>query len=149
MSVRIALVRHGDAPFHIIDSKRQLSNKGKVEAHNTAIYLKEIKYHVKEIIHSDLERAKDTAEIIRQEIAPEITCQVSQDLRPESLTDIWEHNLMAWEKDRDLLIVSHMPFLPLLLEQLTGKRIPFPTAGCVVLEKEEDGVHWKLIQSNF
>ncbi len=149
MSVRIALIRHGDAPFHIIDSQRQLSNKGKMEAHNTALYLREIKFPVKEIIHSGLDRARDTAEIIRQELAVDLNCKISQDLCPESSTSAWENNLIVWEEGRDALIISHMPFLPMLLEQLTGKRINFPTAGCVVLEKEEGEVQWKLVQSNF
>lgn len=147
--MKIALVRHGDAPYHVIDSQRQLSKKGQFEAHQTALYLKEIKFIPSKIIHSGLDRARDTAEIIREELKFHSPCEVVPEIRPESNPDIWEHNLMGWPKEEDLLIVSHMPFLPILLEQLTGKRTAFPTAGCVVLEKQTDGVHWLLVQANF
>ncbi len=149
MSIKIALVRHGDAPFHVIDSQRQLSKKGQEEAHNTALYLKEISFPTKTIIHSGLDRARDTAEIIREELAPQLHCEISEDLRPESNLSPWENNLIAWKEGHDAIIVSHMPFLPMLLEELTGKRTAFPTAGCVIIEKEEGELHWKLVQANF
>jgi len=147
--MKIALVRHGDAPYHIIDSQRQLSKKGQLEAHKTALYLKEIKFAPQKILHSGLDRARDTAEIIREELNFRRPCEVSPELKPESNPDIWEHNLMGWPEEENLLIISHMPFLPFLLEQLTGKRKAFPTAGCVILEKRSDEIHWHLIQANF
>jgi len=148
MSIKLALIRHGDAPFHPIDSRRQLSNTGRTEAMQTAQYLKEIKFTPDNIIHSGLDRARDTSQIIQEAIAAHLSCEVSADLKPESSVHSWANNLMIWE--RNLILVSHMPFLPLLLEEICGKRVFFPTAGCVILEKNNsDDLDWKLVQSNF
>ena len=148
MGIKIALIRHGDAPFHPIDSHRQLSSKGREEASQTAQYLKDIGFRPEALIHSGLDRARDTAEIIRQKVAAHLVCDVSTDLRPSSLPIIWENNLMIWEKDT--IFVSHMPFLPELLEALCDKPVAFPTAGCVILEKQSPQAHeWKILQANF
>ncbi len=148
MSIKIALIRHGDAPFHPIDSHRQLSSTGRAEALQTAQYLKEIQFKPDNIIHSGLDRARDTSQIIQETIAVHLTCEVSPQIKPESSIQTWAYNLMIWEGN--LILVSHMPFLPLLLEEICGKRVFFPTAGCVILEKpSSDDLNWKIVQSNF
>ncbi len=148
MAIKIALIRHGDAPFHPIDSLRQLSALGKEEAAQTANYLKEIGFRPSVIIHSGYDRARDTAEIIREKIASHLECEISPDLKPSAAPSVWENNLMIW--DKDTLLISHMPYLPMLVERLCGKSINFPTAGCVILEKENpEDAHWKLVKANF
>jgi len=148
MTIKIAIIRHGDAPFHPTDSMRQLSPLGRQEAAQTADYLKTISFLPDAIIHSGLDRARDTAEIIREKMAVHLTCEVSSDLRPESNPGIWENNLIIW--DKNLILVSHMPFLPQLCERLCGRAITFPTAGCIILEKKSvDSPFYELVHSNF
>ncbi|MAF79180.1 MAG: hypothetical protein CME60_13545 [Halobacteriovoraceae bacterium] len=148
MSIQLALIRHGDAPYHIDDHQRQLSQLGKKEAETTGQYLQEISFIPQEIFHSGLDRARDTTQIIRDTLGINTSIQISPDLRPESNPVIWENNLMVLEKNT--MIVSHMPYLPMLLELLCNRRVSFPTAGCVILEKAHfDDPHWKIVRANF
>lgn len=140
------LVRHGSAAEAKRDRDRILTSVGRSEVEELRRVLEERGVHVDRILHSGFRRAEQTAAILASlsDAEPRAHAGLSPGDDPD---------LLIAELD-DLggstLIVSHLPFLPALCEELLEPPTPslrFRTAGAVCLENvgESSGRgRWRL-----
>lgn len=93
------------------------------------------------IWHSGKLRARQTAETCLRVLNSFAQFTAVRGLQPDDDPETIASALAA--EERDVLIASHMPFLPILLHRLTtGRRdrisAEFPLHGCVALEQVGD-----------
>jgi len=143
----ITLIRHAEAVHPSVDPARPLSPAGRSQAERTARQLKECGASASRFIHSGKTRAMETAEIVRQAINGEGELVQMDQLSPNDATDAIYFFLNDCEDD--VMIFSHLPFLPKLTSRLmTGdedsSHLAFVPAAAVMLEREEGG-KWKII----
>ncbi len=142
----LILVRHGHALNNDVDGLRVLSDEGKEQARQAGFFINELSDKPFKIYHSELLRAKETAQLIASKLGRSPEVLEDANLLPNSSFDIWENNLMVHEQT--LALVGHMPFMGIFASKLLNRPMSFPTGGCLVLEKQVDD-HWSLINSNF
>ena len=141
MAQFVFLVHHADAVAGNIDHMRPLSPKGLAQAEEVAKLLAERGAKPAVIWHSGKLRARQTAEACWRALNPFAQFSAARGLQPDDDPDTIAVALAA--EKRDVLIASHMPFLPTLLHRLTtGRRdrmsAPFPMNGAVALERAND-----------
>jgi phosphohistidine phosphatase len=145
----VYLVHHADAVAGNVDHMRPLSSRGRAQAEQVAKMLAERGVKPAVIWHSGKLRARQTAEACWRAVNPFAEFAAVRGLQPDDDPDTMAIALAA--EDRDVLIASHMPFLPALLHRLTthstgsgqaGRRdrlsAPFPLNGAVALERDQD-----------
>lgn len=142
--MKLYLVRHGSALDEAVDPARPLSPKGEKQARITGRFLHDLGTVPEEIWVSEKLRARRTAAIIAKELGLKSAPEPHGGLAPmdpvEELCDELQ------DRDGDLLIVGHAPFLPRLAALLldgpeTG--FFFDTGGVACLERMEPG-NWLL-----
>jgi phosphohistidine phosphatase len=139
--VFIFLVHHAEAVSADIDHTRPLSRLGQTQAERVARAAAGHAAKPAVIWHSGKLRAKQTAETCLRILNPFAEFKMVAGLRPEDDPETIATALVA--EERDVLIASHLPFLPALLHRLTtGRRdrlsAEFPLNGCVALERSGD-----------
>jgi phosphohistidine phosphatase len=141
----LVLVHHGDAVGPEVDAMRPLSSVGRAATERVADAAAARGIKPDAIWHSGKLRARQTAEIFWKACNPLAPFTAERGLLPDDPPQ-WIRDRLTGE-DRTILIVGHMPYLPRLLEMLTGARddraVSFPLHGCVALEA--DGGQWKEI----
>lgn len=80
--MKLFLVQHGEAVSKEKDVQRPLSNKGRLEARNTATFLRRARLKVPLIWHSGKTRALQTAEILAEVLCVEGNVMMKQGLAP-------------------------------------------------------------------
>ena len=140
--MKLILVRHGHAPHR--EGKRSLSERGEEEVRALAEYLNQKGFLPERIFHSDLLRAEQTARLL-QESCTDIPLEISEDLRPESPVSHWHERLNDWREN--LMLVGHMPYMPIMAKTLIDQWMDFPTAQAVILEKKAQ--NWTLINRSW
>ena len=116
------LLRHGDASQEAFsDRQRPLSEEGKISILRVAKYLTDENISVTKIITSPLLRAWQTALIIGDNFKISESIQESEYLLPESNPADIISELKNFSDDEKVLLVSHQPFLGLLISQLICK----------------------------
>jgi len=143
--MRLYLMRHGAAVSGAVDSQRPLSDSGRAEVRRLGQFLQSRGDRVVEIQHSTLVRAAQTAAIMSETWAQTSTVLEREGLAPEDSVAATAEGLR--HETRDILLVSHLPYLPMLAARLlqnTSSRIGFATAGMMVLEGE--GADWSLLE---
>jgi phosphohistidine phosphatase len=144
--MHVILVRHGKAQHGQSDSERPLSEEGCRIIENLGMRLKQESEQVSQIWHSQLLRAKQTAEILQRHLLPAEGLKAESFLTPHS--DPLAVRSILESEARSLVIVSHLPFLEYLANLLvTGQtesdEIQFPPGGAAKLQRN---THlWKLI----
>jgi phosphohistidine phosphatase len=138
------LVRHGTAAAGSDDRTRPLTPAGRTEVLATARALAAHGAAVAEIRHSGLARARETAEILGEVLAPRHGVVAATGLGPEDDPDVAAAELgLAGEP---LMLVGHLPHLARLTVALVGgaadERIVFAPATAVGLRRRPDG--WAL-----
>ncbi len=144
--MKLFLIRHGEALPSSVDSDRPLSDRGVKQGETLAAILKEHHgFQRVKIYHSPKLRAEQTASIISKAFLS-TPLLMSNELLSNSDPDIWHALLDSMEED--IVLVSHLPFIPALFELLAGENddITFPTASCLLLESSENG--WALIRQD-
>ncbi len=139
--MKLYLVRHGDAVHPQIDPTSPLSREGREEVRQVASAVADRVDGINVVWHSTKLRARETAEILA-----DILCPKSELLERDGLTPNAPPDPIAAELSGmpgDLVIVSHLPFLPHLSEILLDSPVEFRTAGFACLEAN-DSVDWKL-----
>lgn len=131
------LVHHADAVPADVDSTRPLSARGRAQAADVARRVAARKAGPKAIWHSGKLRARETAEIYLTTVNPSATFTATRGLHPDDDPE-WMRDLLAGEAD-DLMIVSHYPLLPALLQLMCGADAAFPQHGAVALERNQGG----------
>ena len=138
MAQFVFLVHHGDALAAEVDHTRPLSSLGRDQAARVAELVAQHHCKPEQIWHSGKLRARQTAEAWLLNVNPLATFTAVRGLQPDDDPEAVAVALDAEEKD--IAVVSHLPFLPALLHRLTtGRRdrlsTPFPMHGCVALER--------------
>jgi phosphohistidine phosphatase len=137
------LVRHAEAVSPEVDVKRPLSQEGVANAAKMGRYLEKRGARVAEVRHSSKLRAAQTAEIVASELEDQPRLVGQQGLAPNDPVEPVARELQS--HPQDLMIVSHLPFLPNLVENLLGTgrspgSLSCPPAGCVILSRDPDGI---------
>jgi len=131
--MKLYLIRHGD--YASSDITKPLNQKGEADIERMARYLKTREFSLDEIWHSSKLRAAESAQII----AKVFNCThvkekeyLSPNQSPQQTIDDLK------EVNHDVVIVSHLPFIPHLLAKLFPEKMStsflLPTASVVVIE---------------
>ena len=147
--MKLYLMRHGEALSPQKDPERGLSDKGKLNVELVAKHLHKQGVLFSKILHSKKKRARETAEIMREIIAPNVQLNLHDKITPNDDPHNIFSEINSWEEDT--LITSHLPFVPNLMTLLTEKdaymtAITFETATVICLEKE-NSYKWKFLWS--
>jgi phosphohistidine phosphatase len=140
------LVRHGHAVPKADDDERPLSKRGRAEAQAMADWLKPMGIEVDELWHSAKTRARQTAAIVCDAVRAPGGVHQRKGLKP--MDDVGPVLDELARRQRDLMIVGHMPHLSLLASSLLAGRsggdfLAFPTAGVACLARDDDT--WNLL----
>ncbi len=144
--MKLYLVQHGQAMDKTDNPERPLSEAGVAEVGALATFLSGKGLAVPELYHSSKVRARQTAERLLTSLANEPTITVRADLDPKD--DVAAFARELGEREADLMVVGHLPFLSKLASQLILARtkrevVAFRHAGAVCLERNPNG-DWRL-----
>ena len=106
--MKLYLLQHGDALGKEVDPARPLSQNGKDDIAQIAEFLKD---HVTlaEIMHSGKTRARQSAEILANALAPNVSPRAIEGIGPNDSVEAFAQEILPSENN--LLIVGHLPFL--------------------------------------
>jgi len=132
--MELILVRHGKAESGYVNPRRPLTSEGERDIESLGRHLHENSVQVRQIWHSGIFRARQTAEILAKHLLFKKPLIQMDTLSPDADPELMAETLNT-EKD-SILIVSHLPFLEYLCNlMLTGSmeenQVQF-TAGCAV-----------------
>lgn len=136
--MKIMLMRHGDAENGYADAKRRLSEEGRLEASLAGEFLRRLGETPRAILHSELRRSEETAQIVAQRIGGGIKPSLRHGLLPGDPVSPFAGRLL--EEPDDVMVVGHQPFvLSLAALLLTGSpdglQVKFPTGAMVCFER--------------
>jgi phosphohistidine phosphatase len=138
----VYLVHHADAVAPHVDAMRPLSEWGRADAVRLADEAARRGVKPDVIWHSGKLRARQTAELFWKACNPLASLTAVRGLLPDDPAT-WIRDQLEGET-RSVLLVSHMPYLPRLLQLLCGNderaTAGFPQHGCVALERS--GENW-------
>ena len=152
--VKLYLVQHGLHNEETIDPEKNLSERGRQEVEKIAAFLKNAAVFADDVYQSGKARTVQTAEILAQAVQLSKKTIQKDGIGPnDQITDLRKE---IDARNRELMVVGHMPFLGKLASALlTGYEqndvVEF-RQGCVVcLEKFGDKwqVKWMLVPDLF
>ncbi|MFA9459567.1 phosphohistidine phosphatase SixA [Thiohalorhabdus methylotrophus] len=140
--MRIYLMQHGEALSKEADPDRPLSERGTRDVRAIASFLGQARVVVEGIHHSGKTRARHTAELVGEQVAPGLLPEAVSGLGPDDPAPEMAQEIGGQE--RDLLLVGHLPFLGRLAGTLVvgGDAKPpvgFQPGSVVCLEHAPDG----------
>lgn len=136
--MQIFLLRHGDALHGMNDFARPLSAKGIADIQKIAHYLRKQQVGIQQIFHSGLVRAEQSAEILASIL--HVKMLKMPGLAPYDSVEAIIPEIYAL--DKNTLFVTHLPFVALLAEELTGCYLDFQTATVACLQEQKK--HWEM-----
>lgn len=143
--MKLILVRHGEAVDQFTNPERPLTEFGENQVRQLADKLRNQDIEIQKVIHSGIKRANQTAQILIENINPNLSIEQGKDLNPESNPNVWKE--ISLNENTNIMLVGHMPFMGDLASNLSNKMIGFETASAVIFEKVDE--EFKLIwQSN-
>lgn len=139
------LVRHGEAKSEKDDPERGLTDKGVEEVRKTAGYAKSLGLRVSQISHSPKLRARQTAQLLAEQLKPEKGIDQSDNLLPLDDPGLWALRLSGSEED--LMLVGHLPYLAqlaglLLCANKEETFVDLKTGGIACLKRAAQG--WSM-----
>lgn len=140
--MKLYLMRHGQAENIDIDPEHGLSHKGNIAIEELTHRLSGKNITFKQIYHSEKMRARQTAEIMARNLAPEIVPSYRKNLKPDDNPALTISDIDGWQ--HDTLIVSHLPFLPRLLMLLTQDSQPAIFSPGTIVCLTKIGPDWQL-----
>lgn len=143
--MRIYLMRHGQAADISIDPEQGLTEDGRMDIERIARDLVKKSIQIQHIYSSKKKRAQQTASIVSNIISPEITPESIDNLKPGDDPANILNSINRWSEDT--LVVSHLPFLPALINHLTGrKNIQFSpgTVACICHSGSQWTLEWTI-----
>lgn len=150
--MQIFIMRHGEAENRFTDdASRCLTPQGVAEAGNSGAWLHNIVGHIDMVLVSPYVRAGQTLEAVKHKLPIEIT-QVSADVTPDGQVELFHDYLRVLLGEdtqiQSLLIVSHMPFVSSLVDELCGHyhSMLFATAGIAQLEYDIESGRASLVR---
>jgi phosphohistidine phosphatase len=129
---QIFLMRHGEAEDHspLGDSGRRLTPSGNQEVARSAATLARLAWIPSHVLHSPYARAQETAETVALARGG-ARLTVDEGLVPHG--NARDAALRVLAEQEDILIVTHLPLLPALVDVLTDGNCPFfVSPGAVV-----------------
>jgi phosphohistidine phosphatase len=126
--VRVFLVRHARAAPGTPDDERPLTAEGRAEADALAVRLADEQPTA--VVSSPLLRARQTAELVAR--AAGVEAAVDANLAPGATPATLRAAVSG--RGETVVAIGHQPDCGDIVEELTGERRPFPTAGYVELE---------------
>lgn len=119
------------------DSKRPLTPEGKMKMQEIAQGLARLGWELDWIVTSPLVRAVETARIVSDSFASEISIEISDVLRPGGSADALISLLAKHPNRKRVLVVGHEPDLSALAARLIGcgrgANLAFKKGGCCLI----------------
>ncbi|MDP3921023.1 MAG: phosphohistidine phosphatase SixA [Candidatus Omnitrophota bacterium] len=149
--MKLYLMRHGEAVSDHVDPQRPLSERGRAQTASVAAYLRQTGIKLQEVWHSTELRAKETAEGLVRVMELPLSCQEKKGLAPNDpagpVADLLQEYAIH-HPDGSIMLVSHLPFLPNLVEILLSTEtqrgsVRFGEAGTLCLGCGADDT-WSL-----
>ena len=145
--MKLYLMRHGEASATKDDTEQVLTPHGKAAIEQLAERLQHEKLQLSQVYHSGKKRAQQTAEIMIRFIAPGLTANVLDNIKPSDDPAFVLPVINSWSEN--CLITSHLPFIPNLVTLLTRSdshlgSINYVPGTLICLEKNNDN-HWEII----
>ncbi|MBQ2321382.1 MAG: histidine phosphatase family protein [Bacteroidales bacterium] len=138
----LVLVRHGEAGYGDgEDFERRLTARGKNQALNASLLLKGWGISPEIFIASDAVRAKETAQIMAEQVSERKTIVYEHFLYEAYTTDELLGCLsQKAQESKTVALVAHNPDITYKASNLAAEALPcsFPTAGLLVLQFEDD-----------
>ncbi|HEY9080318.1 phosphohistidine phosphatase SixA [Magnetovibrio sp.] len=107
--MRLLLVRHGKAEFGPEEADRHLSARGRADVEAVAEHLKTQEITVGRVVHSTLSRARETAEILAEKIAPGVQLEELPGIEPWGNVTAFAKLAEKWTEDT--MVCGHEPFM--------------------------------------
>ena len=154
-TMQIIIMRHGDAePIKLNDKERNLSSLGEKQAQQAGRWLN--KYYaaskgIELALVSPYQRAQQSyyqlatqVKVARKEICEDIVPEGSSKL----VHDYIDYLIAQNKVERNLLLVSHMPFVSYLFDELCGlgESLLFSTSSCAIVEYVPETLSAQLIE---
>lgn len=140
------LVQHAEAKREEEDPLRPLSEKGLQDIKRVASYVSNLNIRVYKIFHSNKLRAKQTAEILYENLKPIKGVSEVEGLAPLDNPDIWVERLK--DIPDDVILVGHLPHLAKLASLLfcgnADKNVVGFKMGGIVCLKRDDAKVWSF-----
>ncbi len=143
--MQIYLIQHGDAKSEDEDSKRPLSEAGKMETKAIALKLRELGVSPMNIFHSPKLRAKETAEIFAITLTSKI--EETDGLKPNDDPDIIAEKISLLENIHSYFFVGHLPNIERLASLLIIKKTSPPihiSRNSAILCLENSTGNWRI-----
>lgn len=145
---RLYLCQHGDALTADVDPDRPLSERGTTDVCNVANALSG-GIQVDAFLHSGKTRARQTAELLHERLAPAAPIETASGLAPKDPPADFTEALAS--REGSLMVVGHMPFVGALASHLLGRAehdvVAFQPGAVAGLERNEEGdwlIAWML-----
>jgi phosphohistidine phosphatase len=140
------LVRHAEAKREEEDPARPLSKKGLEDITKVASYVSLLNIPIDEIFHSSKLRAKQTAEVLFQNLKPVRGLKETDGLAPLDYPEIWADRLKNLRND--VILVGHLPHLAglaslLLCGDSDNYIVSFRAGGLACLKRDDSG-RWSM-----
>ena len=137
--MQLFIMRHGEASYDgKTDADRPLTEQGKLEAVFMAKWLSSMKVELNQVFTSPYVRAQQTVNILLTTLQTSVKATVLNFITPDGSAQ-HAHDFIdgiGANADESILIVSHMPLVSYLVEELTFERQSpiFQTAGIVEID---------------
>lgn len=150
--MQLFIMRHGQAnQYGAVDAERELTEQGFLEASLMAKWLRETEITIDQVFVSPFKRAQQTAKTVYEDAQLNCSSKTLDFITPSgSAMAVHDYidGVVSMEKLGSVLIVSHMPLVSYLVEQLThDKQSPiFQTAAIAHIEYDVKKMKGELIQ---
>jgi len=148
--MHLYLVQHGQPKAESEDSQRPLTDKGKSEVESVARHIANSGVTIHRIFHSGKLRARQTAELFAQYLAPAQGVAEKSGLGPTD--EPGEAKRIVQQAEDSVMLVGHLPHLSrlaslLLLDNAEKEVISFKMGGVVCLGRKNEAwsVDWILL----
>jgi phosphohistidine phosphatase len=132
--MKLFFLRHGEAGTASHDDLRELTARGRVEVARVASGRRANLQAVQWVLVSPIVRAQQTADIACADAGLDVPVRTVEWLIHETPVAIALAEIA--KIDCPVLLVGHQPLAGLLVERLTGNRIPIGTGNLIEMEGE-------------
>lgn len=148
--MELYLVQHGAAKSEAEDPERALTDEGRRTVERVARFARGLNLRVGVIEHSEKLRARQTAEILAQQLSPAQGIRQISGINPND--DVVPMSARLASLQTKLMVVGHLPYLSRLVSRLVGlpgerSVVQFQMGGIVRLDRDNAGqwvVRWVL-----
>lgn len=138
--MNVYLVQHAENQPEEIDPDKPLSAKGRKDIKSVASFLSQNKnFRVERVYHSGKTRARQTAEVLGENLLISNAVTKVDGLQPMDDPTIWANRLS--DENGDVVLVGHMPHMSKMASQLITANpdkevIAFQNGGVVCLSSD-------------